>query len=223
MSQVTDAAATAGISDIAKVGMRNPQLALSMLMMDIAKTNKDNALGMIKEIEGQQAEKRAFSNALNAARECKADNLRGSSSQAEYDDNIKTAKDWQKRGWAACGDIEKFFKNHGTVPGEYGSIPKAQAQWEKAINQMTKLKEVNAACDKMGISMPSSSDKDKNGQEWDKVIAQLQTKLDTVGSDIQTQMVKMQDMMGQYNSMTQGANSAIAQANQTLQAIAKNA
>ncbi len=169
MSQVTDAAAAGGISDIAKVGQRNPQLALAMLMMDIAKLNKENAIGMIGEIEKQQSEKKNISELLNKAREYKSQN--------------------------ATKDAT------GTKTSE----------------------EFNKAIESLGFSVPNSDDKDKNQANWDKLIAQLQTKLDTVGSDIQTQMVKMQDMMGQYNSMTQGANSAIAQANQTLQSLAKNA
>lgn len=76
-------------------------------------------------------------------------------------------------------------------------------------------------CSARGISLPDSGDKDKNKTQWDKVIAQLQTHLDTLGSDIQTQMVQLQDMMGQYNSYMQGANSAIATSNQTLSSLAR--
>ncbi len=172
MSQVTDAAAAGGISDISKIAQRNPQLALAMLMMDIAKLNKQNAQGMIGEIEAQQAEKKRISELLNQAREYR-------NSEANY------------------------TKDAGGEP--YTS------------------KEFNKAIEGLGLSVPNKAgDKEGNNANWDKLIAQLQTKLDTVGSDIQTQMVKMQDMMGQYNSMTQGANSAISQANQTLQAVAKN-
>lgn len=76
-------------------------------------------------------------------------------------------------------------------------------------------------CKNNGISLPDSDDKDKNKTQWDKVIAQLQTHLDTLGSDIQTQMVQLQDMMGQYNSYMQGANSAISTSNQTLSSLAR--
>ena len=72
-----------------------------------------------------------------------------------------------------------------------------------------------------GISIPDSGDSDKNKAQWDRVINQLQTHMDTLGSDIQTQMVQLQDMMGQYNSYMQGANSAISTSNQTLMSLAR--
>ncbi|MCR4666876.1 MAG: hypothetical protein K5657_06240 [Desulfovibrio sp.] len=49
----------------------------------------------------------------------------------------------------------------------------------------------------------------------------MQTKLDTLGADIQTKMVQLQDFMGQYNSYIQGANAAVAQSNQVLTSLAK--
>lgn len=66
-----------------------------------------------------------------------------------------------------------------------------------------------------------SCDNEKCDAAWDKVIAQIQTKMDTVGADIQTKMVQLQDMMGQYNSYMQGANSSIATSNQTLSSLAR--
>lgn len=222
MSQVSGPTGAAQVSDISKISERNPQLALAMLMMDIAELNKSNAQGVIGEIEQQQAEKREWSEGLNAARDCKSNNLHGSATQERYQEIIDVGKDWQRRGWAAVNDLDAFYKDRGMTPGQYGSIPVARKQWGIAISQMESLKKANLYCDKLGVSMPQSSDKEKNAQEWDKVIAQFQTKLDTVGSDIQTQMVKLQDMMGQFNSMMQGANSAISQANQVLTAVAKN-
>ena len=41
-------------------------------------------------------------------------------------------------------------------------------------------------------------------------------------SDNQTQMVKLQDFMGQYNSFVSGASDQIKNANQILQGLAKN-
>lgn len=80
----------------------------------------------------------------------------------------------------------------------------------------------NKSVEAMGFSVPDiAGDKEKNDKQWDKLIAQIQTKMDTVGADIQTSMVQLQDMMGQYNSYMQGANSAIAQANQVLSSLAK--
>ncbi|MCR5562396.1 MAG: USH1C-binding protein 1, partial [Desulfovibrio sp.] len=83
-------------------------------------------------------------------------------------------------------------------------------------------KDFNEKVEGLGFSVPNTpKDTDKNKAEWDKLIAQLQTKLDTVGANIQTQMVQLQDFMGQYNSYMQGANTAISQSNQVLAGLAK--
>ncbi len=151
----------------------SPQLALAMLQMELAKTNKESALSGIKEIETQQAKKKEFADMLNAAREAK---------QYGLHENTKGISDGMSQGF------KNFLKSNG-------------------------------------ISIPGGKDiegkKDKIDAAWDRVIAQLQTKLDTVGANIQTQMVQLQDFMGQYNSYMQGANSAISQSNQILAGLAK--
>ena len=82
--------------------------------------------------------------------------------------------------------------------------------------------EFNKAVEGMGLSVPDKAgDKEANDKNWDKLIAQIQTKMDTVGADIQTKMVQLQDYMGQYNSYMQGANSAISQGNQVLTSLAR--
>lgn len=60
-----------------------------------------------------------------------------------------------------------------------------------------------------------------NKDEWDVAIQSLQAYQEQIGTDIQTQMVYVQDFMGQYNSYTQGANSAIQSGMQTLTAVAR--
>ena len=149
----------------------SPQLALAMLQMELAKTNKEQALSGIKEIEAQQAEKKRISDIMNQAREYRA-------------------------------SPSRYTKDAGGKP--YTD------------------KNFNKAVEGMGFSVPNTpKDTDKNKAEWDKLIAQLQTKLDTVGANIQTQMVQLQDFMGQYNSYMQGANTAISQSNQILSTLAK--
>ena len=200
----------------------SPQMALAMLQMDLARTNKDQAMAGIKEIEAEQTKKKQIADALNAARDLKeVGTIRGSGTQAEYDNMTKGMSEYRDKKWAAVGSLKTFPESHGITPAPYGDLNKAVQIWSTAIDQMQKLKTVNAACDAAGIGMPTSSDKDKNKAEWDKVIAQLQTKMDTCGANIQTQMVQLQDFMGQYNSYMQGANSAISQSNQVLTGLAK--
>ena len=149
----------------------SPQLALAMLQMELAKTNKEQALSGIKEIEAQQAEKQRISDIMNQAREYR-------------------------------GSDKNYTKQAGGQP--YTS------------------KDFNTKVEGLGFSVPDKAgDKEGNDKNWDKLIAQLQTKLDTVGANIQTQMVQLQDFMGQYNSYMQGANSAISQSNQILAGLAK--
>ena len=178
MSQVNSASGTNSVfGTFSAAG--SPQLALAMLQMELAKTNKESALSGIKEIENEQAKKKELANALNEARDCHG---------KHYLNN-----------WGAKDNIPDHLKK---VAKQYGiSLP----------NQ-------NDA------GRPKSSDKvdkDKLKAAWDKVIAQMQTKLDTLGADIQTKMVQLQDFMGQYNSYMQGANSAISQSNQVLTSLAK--
>ena len=60
-----------------------------------------------------------------------------------------------------------------------------------------------------GVSKPTKETADSlhNKDEWDVAIQSLQAYQETIGTDIQTKMVYVQDFMGQYNSYTQGANS----------------
>ena len=179
MTQVNSANATSSVFGTFSAS-GSPQLALAMLQMELAKTNKDSALGGIKEIEGQQAQKKQIADALNQAREAKA---------CKYYTNTWGAKDCIPDG------LKKAAKDAGI------SLPS------------------NKDC---GVSGPNQkADEQKANAAWDKVIAQLQTKLDTVGANIQTQMVQLQDFMGQYNSYMQGANTAISQSNQILAGLAK--
>ena len=74
-----------------------------------------------------------------------------------------------------------------------------------------------------GVSEPTEKTADSlhNKDEWDVAIQSLQAHQETIGTDIQTKMVYVQDFMGQYNSYTQGANSAIQSGMQTLTAVAR--
>jgi Skp family chaperone for outer membrane proteins len=146
-------------------------MALAMLMLELADTNKKAAMDGIKDIEAQQAEKKAMSEVLNQAREYKA---------SEY----------------------RYTK-------DAGGQPYTSADFNKKVEAM-------------GFSVPNTpKDTEKNKAEWDKLIAQIQTKMDNTGADIQTKMVQLQDLMGQYNSYTSGANTAIAKSNDILSSLAR--
>ncbi|SIO28621.1 hypothetical protein [Halodesulfovibrio marinisediminis] len=50
-------------------------------------------------------------------------------------------------------------------------------------------------------------------------IARIDTKIESLGTDTQTQMIRLQDFMGQYNNFLQGAHKAISDGKQTLNTI----
>ncbi|WP_286035890.1 hypothetical protein, partial [Succinatimonas hippei] len=52
-------------------------------------------------------------------------------------------------------------------------------------------------------------------------ISNLESSQEELGTDIQQQMVFVQDYIGQYNSYMQGASSAISTANETLKSLAR--
>ncbi|MBQ9407241.1 MAG: hypothetical protein IJU37_10975 [Desulfovibrio sp.] len=180
MTQINDISAASYVSSMNVTGQRSPQLALAMLMLNLADTNKKAAMDGIKEIEDQQAAKKACADALNQARDMKAGH--------HYLNN-----------W-----------------GEEDHIPASLKQWASA-NGINLVNQDNVGRPKQS----GSCDNSKCDAAWDRVIAQIQTKMDTTGADIQTKMVQLQDMMGQYNSYTSGANSAIAKSNDILSSLAR--
>ncbi len=60
-----------------------------------------------------------------------------------------------------------------------------------------------------------------NADEWDYNIKSLTNYQEQIGNKTQTLMVYLQDFIGQYNSYLQGANTQIANANQTLTNLAR--
>ena len=180
MSQVNNDSSVSNVNFSQVTGARSPQLALAMLMLELADTNKKAAMDGIKDIEVEQAKKKEIADMLNTAREMKS--CRYYLNNWGYNDCISD----KLKTWA---------KDNGI------SLP----------NQ-----------DNAGRPKKSdTADNNKIDAAWDKVIAQIQTKMDNTGADIQTKMVQLQDMMGQYNSYTSGANTAIAKSNDILSSLAR--
>ncbi len=84
------------------------------------------------------------------------------------------------------------------------------ADWEAACEVM----------DKYGIEHETDDGKVMRA-DLDTMIASLEAAQEEVSSDVQQEMVYVQDYMGQYNSYTQGASSAISSANETLKTLAR--
>lgn len=118
-------------------------------------------------------------------------------------------------------EMENYFKSKGLAYDDAGKSRRQNAdEWNEAILSLEGRKtyiEVYDMCQKYGIDLPMEGD--LTSERIDTIIASLEAAQEEVGSDIQQQMVFIQDYMGQYNSYTQGASSAISDANDTLKAI----
>ena len=117
--------------------------------------------------------------------------------------------------------MEQYFKDNDNDYDDSGvSARQNGSQWQRAIDSLEDRKaalEVFAYMDTYGLAYSTGSSKD----DLDTAIQSLQAHQETIGTDIQTLMVYVQDYMGQYNSYTQGANSAIQSALQTLTNVAR--
>ena len=101
-------------------------------------------------------------------------------------------------------------------------IAETRAALDKIGTDPKKTEKVSEAlqnyCKERGIALPST---DMNKDQWTSLQKTLTDKQELLGGGTQTVMVYLQDFIGQYNSFLQGANSAIATANQVLTGIAK--
>lgn len=119
-------------------------------------------------------------------------------------------------------EMENYFKANSIDYASSGVSRRQNAgEWDRAITNLenrAKVLEVADACQEYGVDFPT---KDLSKEDIDSMIASLEAVQDELGSDIQQEMVFIQDYMGQYNSYTQGASSAISQASETLKTVAR--
>ena len=133
--------------------------------------------------------------------------------------------------------VEKANADQKEVAALLQQARKAQNEGEngtgvgkKSINGVTVTgkdcypmsKELATFMEKHQLTFPNADNDYILGKdEWDVAIQSLQAYQETLGTDVQTEMVYVQDFMGQHNSFTQGANSAIQSAMQTLTNVAR--
>jgi hypothetical protein len=77
------------------------------------------------------------------------------------------------------------------------------------LDMLEKLQALSAVCDHSGIGMPVSADRDENRAEWDKVIGDLQARMETVGAGINTGLERLQDTVGRYASLLKSAGKSM--------------
>jgi hypothetical protein len=118
-------------------------------------------------------------------------------------------------------------------------IEDIQSEQKECAAMIAKARELQQQADKNGkaTTMPddmvkyfnqhglsydtTGNDKIHNKDEWDYNLKSLTNYQEQIGNKTQTLMVYLQDFMGQYNSYLQGANTQIANANQTLTNLAR--
>ena len=85
----------------------------------------------------------------------------------------------------------------------------------------TVLSNFSAEAKALGVDVSNWSG-NKSSEQVRAITSGIQHMAENCNSDNQTQMVKLQDFMGQYNSFVSGASDQIKNANQILQGLAKN-
>ncbi|WP_202108123.1 hypothetical protein [Succinivibrio dextrinosolvens] len=103
--------------------------------------------------------------------------------------------------------------------GELGGITKDEDK--DKVARMTILIKYSEEAKGLGIDT-SGWNSGKSSEQIRAISSAIQHMAENCNSDNQTQMVKLQDFMGQYNSFVSGASDQIKNANQILQGLAKN-
>lgn len=137
--------------------------------------------------------------------------------------NANNTASGEKESSMMTVEMENYFKDRG-IDYAIGNSSRRQnsEEWDRAITNLqnrSDLLQAKMLCDQYGIEMPTSGD--LTTERIDSIIASLEAEQEELGSDIQQVMVFVQDYMGQYNSYTQGASSAVSDANETLKTVAR--
>ncbi|MBO8416314.1 MAG: hypothetical protein IAB19_08050 [Proteobacteria bacterium] len=182
------------VSDASLGGSKSVQLIFAQLQMELAASNKEMAIKKIETIRDQQAESKEITEAINKLRDCKL--------------KIESDKDVLHIGkvsaYANCTNEELEAHKNDSAEGN--------------DQQRQEYFEVAQLCNDYGITWKTTN---ITKADIDEMIASLEDLQEEKGSDIQQQMIFVQDYMGQYNSYTQGASSAISDASETLKTVAR--
>lgn len=203
MSQINNSttaavSAAAGVSD-ARGG--SPDLAMGKL--DMACKSKAEAQQYIGQIETAQAKKQDCATALRSARSLRR-GVRGRATQSEYARAVAACKHARAGTGSVPAWLLKFCKSHGiNVETPTTVSDESRDTWSDALDMLEKMQVLNAVCDEAGIDMPVSADKDANRQEWERVMVDLQNRIDSIGAEIHAKMRQIQNCIGEYDSYTQ--------------------
>ena len=171
--------------------------------------------------EERQAQITKLQECIDEGNSQRALSIKGKSDDAQG--NANKAVTGYKDCTAMSVEAEKFLKDNGVFIDNDGNDRWHNPdEWDDNLNAMAgRMAYLQAGdlCEKYGIELPSSGK--LTPERIDTVIASLQAVQEETGSDIQQEMVFVQDFMGQYKSYTQGASSAISSASETLKTVAR--
>ena len=235
------------------------QLEFAKLQMSLAKSNRDKAESIIKEIKASQDLATQYANTLNMFRTLKSE---GSfklgeipSSKESLENEITLCQntlnainktiDSSSNSFCVAlpqdaynyvldiykqensEDFVDMFRTGGSNNnGKKEATPdNLHYKYEleggaKAFEQRLELLNAALFCMDNGIDISSFTDGGFPSDELETIIANLKSKQDTIGTDIQQKMVYVQDYIGQYNSYSSGASTAISEANDLLKSVA---
>ncbi|WP_066858176.1 hypothetical protein [Halodesulfovibrio spirochaetisodalis] len=123
---------------------------------------------------------------------------------------IKEKQNKLKTAYAAKQAMQKALSK----AGKKGSVDMLS---EKFVNAKGNTRTVKGFLqyNKLGVTKTGKLHK----EDIQAYIGRIDTYIQSLGTDTQTQMIRLQDYMGQYNNHLQGANKAISDGKQTLNAI----
>ena len=177
---------------------------MSLAQLDLANKSRVEAQQSIGQIEAAKARKKDYTAALNAARRLQRCNVvHGHASPADYARAVAECKHALAGKGIMSAWLLKFCKSHGIqVETPATGVDMPVDTWSNALDTLQMLQVLNGVCDEARISMPVSENKITNKEEWERVVACLQNRLNSIGMEIQAQMEQLQNFMGQYDSYT---------------------
>ena len=162
-------------------------------------------------IASAQDEQKLVSQLLNEARQAKADAKAGVGNDAAKTETFNVPKK------DANGKV--LVDDKGNIIYEEKprteTVPKGNNATFMSQEMVDYMELHGLAIDRTANNYSHSAD------EWDVAITALESRLEELGTNTQQEMVYVQDYMGQYNSYLQGANTQIANSNQTLTSLAR--
>ena len=187
------------------------QLMFAKLQLELAQTAKTQAMDKMDAIASAQDEQKLVSQLLNEARQAKADAKAGVGNDAAKTETFNVPKK------DANGKV--LVDDKGNIIYEEKprteTVPKGNNATFMSQEMVDYMELHGLAIDRTANNYSHSAD------EWDVAITALESRLEELGTNTQQEMVYVQDYMGQYNSYLQGANTQIANSNQTLTNLAR--